>query len=132
MLAGDYPCFAYIVSELSDKCYKLCQVLRPQSLPPVEDMAHLVASCRATADTRIRVLPDLLNLVSQCYPYDQILAEPNPTQLTQFIIDPTSLKLPVNIRISSSIRNLHKVIKVCRNICYSIHKDRTKQLKNLK
>ena len=131
MLAGDYPCFAYIGSELSDKCCKLCQVLHPQSLPPVEDMVHLVASCRATADTRTRVLPDLLNLVSQCYPYNQILAEPNQTQLTQFILDPTSLNLPVNIRISSSSKNLHKVIKVCRNICYSIHKDRTKQLKNL-
>ena len=72
MLAGDYPCFAFIGSELSDKCCKLCQVLRPNSLPPVEDMLHLVESCRATADTRTRVLPDILNLVSKYYPYNRL------------------------------------------------------------
>ena len=130
MLAGDYPCFANIGSHLhGDNYCKLCQALRPQTPAPVEGMVHLVTMCRATAETRTRILPDLLNLVSQYYPYNQILLEPNPTQLTQFILDPTSLNLPVGIRICSNSKDLHKVITVCRNICFSIHKDRTKQLR---
>ena len=133
MLAGDYPCFANIGSHLhGDNYCKLCQALRPQTPAPVEGMVHLVTMCRATAETRTRILPDLLNLVSQYYPYNQILLEPNPTQLTQFILDPTSLNLPVGIRICSNSKDLHKVITVCRNICFSIHKDRTKQLRILK
>ena len=47
--------------------------------------------------------------------------EPNQTRLTQFIHDLTSTH--------SSSKNLNAVIKVYRNIGYSIHKDQTKQLK---
>ena len=123
MLAGDYPCFAFIGSELSDKCCKLCQVLRPNSLPPVEDMLHLVASCRATADTRARILPNLLNILSLHIPSNGLLQHPNQIHLTQFILDPASLNLPSDIRISPTHPALHLVLFFYRTLCFAIIKD---------
>ena len=132
MLSGDYPCSAYIGNDQQMNRYcKLCQSLHPYNPAPVEDMVHLIARCRATADTRNRVLPALLNLVSKHFPKNQILSEPNQTQLTQFVLDPTSLNLPVSIRISSNNPNLSELLRVCRNICYALHKDRTNQLKHI-
>ena len=69
MLSGDYPCSAYIGNDQQMNRYcKLCQSLHPYNPAPVEDMVHLIARCRATADTRNRVLPALLNLVSKHFP----------------------------------------------------------------
>ena len=93
-------------------------------------MVHLLTMCRATADTRSRLLPDLLNTIASYFPSNAILTYPNHTHLTQFILDPTSLNLPISIRINPSHYALTQVLSVCRNVCYAIHKDRTRQLKS--
>ena len=59
MLAGDYPCQAFLYGD-STAC-RLCQLYSPTHPAPTEDMTHLLTRCRATSDTRARVIPDMLN-----------------------------------------------------------------------
>ena len=72
----------------SDPMCKLCQA-------PTESTAHALTSCRATADVRDRMLPELLNIVAWVQPCCSILESyEQPWVLTQFILDCTSLNLP--------------------------------------
>ena len=132
MLAGDYPCFSYLGSDRNqDSHCRLCQALSPQYPPPDENMVHLLTRCRATTDTRTRYTPDILNTISRHFPSNSILETSNHTHLTQIILDPTSLNLPLSMRISPDHPDLPKVLSVCRNLCYAIHRDRSRQLKSL-
>ena len=130
MLAGDYPCQMYLSSD-NASCL-LCQSLLQGQPTPTEDMVHLLTRCKATADTRSGLIPDLLNTISQYLPTNSILANPNQVHLTQFILDPTSLNLPMNIRLSPDHPALTTVLTSCRNVCFAVHKDRTRKLKQLK
>lgn len=132
MLAGDYPCYLYLGSDRNKEAYcRLCWSSSPQLPAPTEDMVHLLTRCKGTADTRTGILPDLLNTISLFYPENDILVHPNHTHMTQLILDPTSLNLPMSIRISPDHPALHKVLSVCRNLCFAIHKERTRKLKSL-
>ena len=133
MLAGDYPCFSYLGSDRrQDAGCRLCLAMSPHQPAPEEDMVHLLTRCRCTAFTRTRIMPDLMNLISLHFPSNDILAHPNHTHLTQLILDPTSLNLPMNIRISPDHPALSQILSLCRNLCFFIDKDRTKQLKSLR
>ena len=133
MLLGDYPYFSYLGSHREqDASCRLCHFLFPEYPPPDEDMVHLITRCRATLETRSRIIPELLNTIKQHFPTNSILILQNHSHLTQLILDPTSLNLPMNMRISPDHPALTQVLAVCRNICFSIHKDRTKQLRMLK
>ena len=130
MLAGDYPCQAFLYED-STAC-RLCQFHYPTHPPPTEDMIHLLTRCRATSETRARVIPDMLNALSQYFPSSLILNNPTHTILTQFLLDPTSLNLPLSARVSPNHPALPTILTSCRNICFSIHKDRIRQLGQLK
>ena len=131
MLVGDYPCAANIGKDRAqDVSCTLCKAVSPCVPAPAEDMIHILTMCRATADTRSRVLPDLLNTIASHFPNNTILEYPTHTHLTQFILDPTSLNLPMSIRINPAHHALSQVLTVCRNVCYAIHNDRTRQLKD--
>ena len=133
MLSGDYPCNSYMGSDRNEDAFcRLCQSLAPHLPAPCEDMVHLLTRCRGTADTRTRITPDLLNLIAHYLPGNDILVHPNQTHLTQLILDPTSLNLPMTIRISPDHPALPEILAVCRNLCYAVHKDRTRKLKQLK
>ena len=133
MLSGDYPCNSYMGSDRNEDAFcRLCQSLAPHLPAPCEDMVHLLTRCRGTADTRTRITPDLLNLIAHYLPGNDILVHPNQTHLTQLILDPTLLNLPMTIRISPDHPALPEILAVCRNLCYAVHKDRTRQLKQLK
>ena len=131
MLAGDYPCSAYIGSDRGqDTSCKLCKVLHPQHPPPTDDLVHVLTECRVLSDTRSRYIPDLLNTIAQHLPLSQLLVNTNNTELTQFILDPTSLNLPPVTRISPDHPALSVILSQCRNLCHVIHKQRIKQLKS--
>ena len=101
MLAGDYPCQFYLGSDRQqDSACLLCQALTPDIPAPSEDMVHLLTRCRTTIDTRTRVTPELLNTISKHFPNNAILNYPNQTNLTQLILDPTSINLLMNVRIT--------------------------------
>ena len=133
MLSGDYPCYYYLGSDREKDAFcRLCHSLSPLHPPPDEDMVHLLTRCRGTLETRSRVIPELLNTIQQHFPTNSILVEQNHSHLTQLILDPTSLNLPMNMRIPPNHPALPLVLAVCRNFCLLIHKDRTTKLKKLK
>ena len=133
MLAGDYPCYYNMGSDRNQDSYcRLCKLISPDQPSPTEDMVHLLTRCRGTQDTRTRIVPELLNTINHLFPTNNILLYPNHTQLTQLILDPTSLNLPSTIRIGPDHPALSPVLNICRNLCYALHKDRTRQLKTIK
>ena len=62
LLSGDFPSFEKLSSQ--QNCGPHCR-LCPS---PIESTQHILTECRATADIKQRLLPDLLNLVSQVTP----------------------------------------------------------------
>ena len=133
MLAGDYPCYSYLAHDRGiDPSCRLCSNLSVSNyLPPEENIEHLVARCRATADTRDRMIPNLFNLVSQYDPQHSLLNKCAHSTLTQFILDCTSLNLPAGYRISPKHTMFRNIARQCSDIIYAIHMDRTRQLREL-
>ena len=133
MLAGDYPCQAYLGNERSrDSACPLCQYLYPGSQAPDETMVHLITRCRATSDTRAAYFHVLMNTIASHFPQNQILSHPNSTQLTQLVLDPTSLNLPLSIRIHPDHPALAQILVACRTLCYAIHRDRNRLLERIR
>ena len=133
MLAGDYQCYYYLDRDrgVGPHC-RLCSALHPAAPAPAETMLHLLTRCRGTADTRYRIIPELLNTILLYFPTNDLLKNQNHEHLTQFILDPTSINLPASTRISHDHPALLPVLHICRKLCFPIHKDRTKQLKTMK
>ena len=129
MLAGDYLCYAYLAHDrgLDPHC-RMCQPISTHTAP-VEDMVHLLTRCRATADTRCRVMPELLNTVAKFHPTNKLLSEPSHDHLTQFILDCSSLNLPSDIRVHPNHKGFYDITKQCIYLTNAIHKERTRQLK---
>ena len=133
MLSGDYPCQYYIGRDRNlDTACQLCkQIVPPQHSTESEDMTHLLTSCRATADTRSMVLPDLLNEIAKHFPNNPVLTPTGTHWLTQLILDPTSLNLPMSARISPDHPALPQILSKCRNYCFTIHKERSRHYKRV-
>ena len=74
----------------------------------------------------------VLYTVANHFPNNDILNHPNNAHLTQLILDPTSLNLPIAVRINPAHPALFLVLTECRNVCYAIHKDRTRQLRKIR
>ena len=131
MLAGDYLCYRDLahVRGLDPHC-RLCQLLSHHPAP-AEVREHLLTRCRATSDTRTRIMPDILNTLAASFPHNRLLCSPTHSLLTQFILDCSSLNLPSDIRIPTSHQSVTSITKLCSSLIYAIHKDRTRQLKTL-
>ena len=131
MLAGDYMCYANLAHDrgLDPQC-RVCQVLHHHPAP-TENLMHLLTRCRATADTRDRIMPELINTVAKYFPSNRILFGPNHSILTQFILDCSSLNLPTNTRVPPIHKGFIPITKECSNLIYAIHQDRTRQMKAL-
>ena len=131
LLAGDYLCHSQLAH---DPHCRLCQNLAPltdQAQAPPEDIIHLLTQCRATRDTRERHLSDLLNTIADHYPYNLLLSNHSNIQLTQFLLDCTSLNLPNDMRIAANHPGFIPTTMHCSKLIFAIHKDRSKQLKSL-
>ena len=64
MLAGDYLCYTNLAHDRGiDPHCRMCQA-QSHHPAPAEDLVHLLTRCRATADTRDRIMPVLLNTVA--------------------------------------------------------------------
>ena len=84
MLAGDYLCSSYLHRDRGqDPSCRLCQAVSPFTPAPVEDMVHLLTRCRATAETRAKITPVLLNTISDHQPSNTTLQSLNHEHLTQ-------------------------------------------------
>ena len=131
MLSGDYLCSYYKHRDrgTGSRC-QLCFILCGNINPPDETMCHLLTRCRGTVEIRTNIITELLNTISHRIPYNGLLQQTNHDHLTQFILDPTSLNLPMNIRVPPDDWALPDILRICRKLCYSVHKERTRLLKD--
>ena len=129
MLSGDYLCYAHLAHDRgSDPYCRMCwQTLHHPA--PAEDMMHVLTRCRATADTRDRIMPELLNIVANFVPNNSLLSAPTHALLTQFILDCSSLNLPVDVRIPPNHPGFQCIARQCASLTYAIHRDRSRQMK---
>ena len=129
MLSGDYLCYAHLAHDRGvDPHCRMCEQIT--HLPaPTEDMVHVLTRCRATADTRGRLIPDLLNILAIHVPNNSLLSGFTHELLTQFILDCTSLNLSVNVRVPPSHPGFNMIARQCSSLVYAIHKDRSRQMK---
>ena len=125
LVSGDFLSYELIGKQRnSDPSCRLCP-------SPLESTQHILTECLATASVRERLLPELLNLISEVHPTNGLLDPHVPkSTLTQFILDPTSFNLNNKFRIPFKQRRLHQVFKLCHDWCYAITSSRKKQLDN--
>ena len=126
MLTGDYLTAERLALDTGSnpKC-KLC-------LAPTENIDHILTKCRATADIKQRMLPELLNSVAIAQPDCIILNLPTQAQyLTQFILDCTSPNLPGNCRIAAHNPLVGTIFHVSRHWCFAASQSRGRLLKQL-
>ena len=100
---------------------------------PVDTIEHTLVSCRATAEVRRRLYPELLNTVSQVQPMCEMLQgqqPPSPSILAQFILDCTSINLPESFRIPAHNPGILKICKASRDWCFAISSERSRLLKH--
>ena len=128
-LTGDYLTHHRLANDrkTNDPHCRICKA-------PCEDIKHVLTECRGTAETRHRIFPDLLNMVAMITPNNELL---NPhtltsTTLTQFILDCGSMNLNNSYRLSYAHPGTREIFRISRDWCFSIHKMRTKLLKQLK
>ena len=88
MLAGDYQTYLNLSIERSMEphCHIGLQYVSSGNLPQDEDLVHLLTKCRGTYDTRSRIMPQLLNLVSQHFPSSSLLDSPTLEEVAQFLL----------------------------------------------
>ena len=126
MLSGDYPCYSYLAYDQNQSPHcRLCLSVHPHKPPPEENMTHLLAICRVTSDVRSPYTSNLLNTVSQYFPRNELLVFPNHKHSAQFILDPTSLNLPMTIRVPPGHPAVLQLLDISRSLCYATHKART-------
>ena len=131
MLSGDYSCYATLgIERDQDPHCRLCSSLS-LSPAPSEDMEHILTRCRGTAEVRDKLIPEVLNTVAKHFPANKILEHHDHHTMTQFILDCSSLNLSSSTRIDPNHPDIFHVIRVCRDMCYAIHAERIRKLKDL-
>ena len=99
---------------------------------PTDSIEHALVSCKATAEVRSRLFPELMNAVAQVHPISQILqSHPSASTLTQFVLDCTSFNLHDSIRVPVHNPGISAVYRVYRDWCFAISSERSRLLKAL-
>ena len=95
----------------------------------IESHCHIIASCSAYEDLRLRILLQMEIILRDSenkLDFKSIVS--NKESLSQFILDCTSLNLPV--RTSPSDEVCPRVFQLSRDLCYSIYKRRLTLLRS--
>ena len=110
------------VSHVHPKCL-LC-------LAPVESPEHILVLCTATSEIRQRLFPELVNVVSDVQPSCSILSNNTFTssELTQFLLDCTSLNLKESIRIPLHNPGIGKIFRLSHDWCFAVSNCRSRLL----
>ena len=90
----------------------------------------MISACQQLAGERERIFSEfrqLCRLTTNCIDFDEI--SKNEENVTQFILDPTSLNLPVRVSLSDPL--VSEFFKLSRQFCYTIDKTRIRLLKKL-
>ena len=125
LLTGDFTSYELLATQRgTDPCCRLCP-------GQIESTQHILTECRATADIRERLLPELHNLLCEIQPTNGLLDHCTPKHtLTQFILDPTSFNLSYRYRVPIQHPRLCELFRLVRDWCYAVTCSRSKQLKN--
>ena len=118
-LVGDFLTAERVASDqpnISPTC-KLCSA-------SVESISHILVQCCPLSEVRERLLPELLNTVSQVQPSSDILNNPSQQDLTQFILDCTSPNLNNNIRVPAHNPGIKFIFRVSRDWCFALTNER--------
>ena len=97
--------------------------------PKTENLVHIITECKAYKDVRIRILLQIEIVCTRAQSninFRNILT--NNNQLTQFILDCTSLNLSERINECDAICPI--VFNLARDLCYSIMKKRNEFIKS--
>ena len=99
-------------------------------LAPVESPEHILVLCTAASEIRQRLFPELLNVVSDVQPSCSILSNNTLTssELTQFLLDCTSLNLKESIRIPLHNPGIGKIFRLSRDWCFAVSNCRSRLL----
>ena len=100
---------------------------------PIDSIEHALVCCKAIADIRGRLFPELMNTVAKVQPMSKILHyQPPASILTQFVLDCTSFNLPDDIRIPVHNPGVSAVHSICRDWCYAVDSERSRMLRALR
>ena len=118
MISGDY--LTYFVKSQQSGGSPHCRLCGA----PSETVSHVTVTCPALSDTRVRILTQLSSLTSLADTYRD-----NEELFSQFLIDPASFNLPSRVNISDP--QLPAIYKICRDLCFSLDKERLEKLKSI-
>ena len=107
---------------------RLCHLDQDIERKPKEDVCHILTECPAFKESRQRIIAEIRDVCKESQ-YELIEIFSTNALLTQFILDCTSLNLPV--RISPEDPLCEKVFVLSRDLTYSILLQRTRMLKLL-
>ena len=128
MLSGNFLTF----KKKSDQSggNPLCRLCLGHQNPPIgydETLEHLICFCESLSEPRSRILAEL-QLLCQQTESNINLQSFNSIELTQFVLDPTSLNLKQRINMTDP--KLSEFFKISRDFCYIIDKIRSRSLKS--
>ena len=97
----------------------------------IEDLVHIVSMCKTHQNCRLRILFQMEIICRHAKSEINFRTlQQNPNQLTQFILDCTSMNLDNRISDYDAICPL--IFNLARDFCHSIIRTRNSQLKLLK
>ena len=99
-------------------------------LHPLESVEHILAVCSSLSEERQRLYPQLLNTVSQVQPNCRLLQNHTSSQLTQFILDCTSIHLEDDYRVPAHNPRVGELFQLSRDWCFAMNNARARQLKS--
>ena len=119
MLAGNYLTFEEKSQQSGGSPFcRICNVVtEPESLE------HLISRCVGLSETRTNILNLMTNLC-QGSSLNIDLSKFSNSELTQWILDPSSMSLKTRVNIAHPI--LPSLLQLSRDFCYKI--DRTRQI----
>ena len=94
-----------------------------------ETYSHIITRCHVLKEPREKMLKTLSEFChfNEYLFFNEIMN--NEEELTQFILDPTSMNLSYRININD--KKLPQLMYICRNFCNSLHNTRMKKMKEV-
>ena len=105
--------------------YRIC----PSGLE--ESVSHVISSCEAMMEERTKLLVEfrqLCSLTKNCINFYNFLEDEK--MLCQFILDPTSLNLPVRVSLDDPL--VPQIFRLSRDYCFLMDKTRLRLLRETK
>ena len=106
---------------------RLCEGDHPDKIPN-ENIQHIVIECKAYSHIRTRILNQVEIICASIEGIQNIFL--NDEHLCQFLLDCTSLNLP--IRIPENNELCSRIFSLSRDLCYGIIKIRSEKLRKIK